>query len=321
MCISKVHEYCQLWKNTIKFIIKSEYSKFSIYVVLFVSAIFANKYVLSVLKFTYPTVFQGWQTLVGVLILKFLTMKKRLDVAVLDKTTAINLLPHSIYFLGAIVAGSKALTTLPIPVFVSVCNLPPACIFLLDYSASPLNPGLVQVTAGVVSLGAAVSIILLDVSMPFADSGYSWLLAHVLFMTAQTLHSRITNPRYSEVDKIYYSNIFSVIILAPSSFYLEEAFSVLHFQHWRQIRFYLGCLLSGILGILLQLCAAKLRSSQRFQQTQALAKLCACLVAVPVFSPELSVSVWGFAAANLISSVLIPSNCESIEKHDDLLNV
>jgi hypothetical protein len=113
----------------------------------------------------------------------------------------------------------------------------------------------------------------------------------------------------------------SVVVLAPSSFYLEEAFSVLHFQHWRQMRFYLGCLLSGVLGVLLQLCAAKLCSTQRFQQTQALAKLSACLVALPVFSPELSVSVWGFAAANLLCSVLIPSNCEVIEKRDDLLNV
>lgn len=300
---------------------KSEYSEFTVYVVLFVSAIFVNKYVLSVLMFTYPTVFQGWQTLVCVLILKYLTLKKQLDVAVLDKSTAISLLPHCLYFLGAIVAGSKALATLPIPVFVSVCNLPPACIFLLDYSASPLNPGLVQVTAGVVSLGAAVSIILVDLSVPFADSGYSWLLAHALFLTAQMLQSRITNPRYSEVDKLYYSNIFSVIILAPSSFYLEEAFSVLHFQHRRQIRFYLGCLLSGVLGVLMQLCAAKLCSNHRFQQTQAIAKLCACLIAVPIFSPELPVSVWGFAAANLISSVLIPSGYELVEKHDDLLDV
>jgi hypothetical protein len=40
----------------------------------------------------------------------------------------------------------------------------------LDYTASPLNPGLLQVTAGVVSLGAAVSIILLDVSMPVSSN-------------------------------------------------------------------------------------------------------------------------------------------------------
>ncbi|KDR15012.1 transmembrane protein 241-like isoform X4 [Zootermopsis nevadensis] len=248
-------------------------------------------------------------------------MKKQLDVTVLDKTTAINLLPHCLYFLGAIVAGSKALATLPIPVFVSVCNIPPACIFLLDCSASLLNPGLVQVTAGLVSLGAAVSVILLDVSLPFTDSGYSWLLAHILFLTAQILHSRITNPRYTEVDKLYYSNIFSVIILAPSSFYLEEAFSVLHFQHRRQIRFYLGCLLSGVLGVLLQLWSAKLRSNQRFQRSQALAKLLACLVAVPLFSPELSVPLWGFVAANLISSVLFSSDYESLEKRDEWLDV
>lgn len=74
--------------------------------------LFILQYVLSVLKFTYPTVFQGWQTLVCVLILKYLTLKKQLDVAVLDKSTAISLLPHCFYFLGAIVAGSKALATL-----------------------------------------------------------------------------------------------------------------------------------------------------------------------------------------------------------------
>jgi peptidoglycan/LPS O-acetylase OafA/YrhL len=113
----------------------------------------------------------------------------------------------------------------------------------------------------------------------------------------------------------------SVIILAPSSFYLEEAFSVLHFQHRHQIIFYLGCLLSGVLGVLMQLWAANLCSSQQFQRTQAIAKLCACLISVPVFSTELSVSVWGFAAANLISSVLIPSGYELSEKHDDLLDV
>ncbi|PSN55260.1 hypothetical protein C0J52_05838 [Blattella germanica] len=321
MHINKLHECFHVCKNYIKFMRKTEYFEFFIYVFLFVAAIFVNKYVLSVLKFTYPTVFQGWQTLVGVIILKFLSMKKQLDVTVLDRVTAINLLPHCVYFLGAIVAGSKALASLPIPVFVAVCNLPVACIFLLDYSASPLNPGLIQVTAGVISLGTAISIILLDLNLPFADSGYSWLLAHILFLTAQILHARIMNPRYTEVDKLYYSNVFSVVILAPSSFYLEEAFSVLHFQHRRQIRFYVGCLLSGILGILLQLWSARLRSDSRFQRAQTLAKLVACALAVPVFSPELSLSVWGFAAVNLVSSVLIPSDCDAFEKSEALLEV
>jgi hypothetical protein len=80
--------------------------------VFFIRSVFTLQYVLSVLKFTYPTVFQGWLTLVGVLILKFLAMKRQLDVTVLDKTTAMSLLPHCLYFLGAIVAGSKALAAL-----------------------------------------------------------------------------------------------------------------------------------------------------------------------------------------------------------------
>ncbi|KAJ9584454.1 hypothetical protein L9F63_021208 [Diploptera punctata] len=230
MLVSKIHEYFHFCKNSIKYFRKVEYFEFFVYVFLFVAAIFVNKYVLSVLKFTYPTVFQGWQTLVGVIILKGLSVKKQLDVALLDRVTALNLLPHCFYFLGAIVAGSKALATLPIPVFVAVCNLPIACIFLLDYSSSPLNPGLVQITAGIISLGTAVSIILLDISMPFADSGYSWLLAHILFLTAQTLHSRITNPRYTEADKLYYSNIFSVVCsctikFLPGRSFLSTSFS------------------------------------------------------------------------------------------------
>ena len=108
------------------------------------------------------------------------------------------------------------------------------------------------------------------------------------------------------------------MVLAPSSFYLEEAFSVLHFQHRRQIRFYIGCLLSGILGILLQLWSARLRSDCRFQRAQTLAKLVACALAIPVFSPELSMSVWGFAAANLISSILIPCESDTLDKSDIL---
>jgi hypothetical protein len=42
---------------------------------------------------------------------------------------------------------------------------------------------------------------------------------------------------------------------------------------------------------------------------------------VPVFSPELPISVWGFTAANLISSVFIPSGYELIDKRDDILDV
>ena len=42
-----------------------KYLEAIVYVALLASSLFANKYVLSVLGFQYPMVFQGWQTLVG----------------------------------------------------------------------------------------------------------------------------------------------------------------------------------------------------------------------------------------------------------------
>ena len=42
----------------------------SVYLLLLAGSLFANKYVLSVLGFQFPMVFQGWQTLVGCLTFK-----------------------------------------------------------------------------------------------------------------------------------------------------------------------------------------------------------------------------------------------------------
>ena len=58
------------------------------------------------------------------------------------------------------------------------------------------------------------------------------------------------------------SRIFSsVVVLAPASLYLEEAFEVLHFPHASRYDFYAGCLLSGVLGLFLNLSFMKVRFS------------------------------------------------------------
>nr|CAD7408538.1 unnamed protein product [Timema poppensis] len=250
-------------------------------------------------------------------------MMNKLEVAALDKNMIISLLPHCIFFVGAIISGSKALAVLPIPIVVCVWSLCPACIFLLDYSATPsVDIGLVTVTAGILSLGTAVSVVLLDIRLPFAESGYSYLLAYVVFVTAQVLQSRITNPRHTEVDKLYYSNMFSVVVLAPSSFYLEEAFSVLQFQHRRQLRFYLGCLMSGILGVLLQLWAARSRPHKWFCRTQCMARLLSCLLSGPLFgTADVKSTVWLFATINLVSTAYIPPESDFIVKNNEALVV
>jgi hypothetical protein len=76
-----------------------------------------SQYVLSVLNFTYPTIFQGWQTLVGVIILKIFVVcsnNKSWQVIRLEKYEFLLLLPHFIFYVSALVAGSKALSKLVI---------------------------------------------------------------------------------------------------------------------------------------------------------------------------------------------------------------
>lgn len=303
------------------FTVRSVYIDFLVYTFLFLSTIFVNKYILSVLNFTYPTVFQAWQTLIGVIILKYMSLRKKLDVSYLDKSSALQLLPHCVFFVGAIVAGSKALSKLPIPVFTSLCNLPVAFIFLLDcYGGSVVK--LVPVTAALLTLGACIAIVILDVSLPFADSGYSWLLAHVIFITAQILHTRCADVRSTEFDRIYYNNMFSVVILAPSSLYLEEAFSALHFQHRRQLRFYAGCLCSGVLGALLQLWTARgARTGGRaFPRVQAAARAIAAALSVLVFGRgDLLPAVWLGVVANLLATGFIPAETVADTPEDEHL--
>uniref|UniRef100_A0A8C9G360 Transmembrane protein 241 n=1 Tax=Pavo cristatus TaxID=9049 RepID=A0A8C9G360_PAVCR len=61
-----------------------------------INLVFVFQYVLSVLKFTYPTLFQGSEIL--------------------------SWLPASVIFVGIIYAGSRALSRLPIPVFLTIHN-------------------------------------------------------------------------------------------------------------------------------------------------------------------------------------------------------
>lgn len=81
---------------------------------IFLIIILTLQYVLSVLHFTIPTVFQGWQTLVCVLLLTTLMRWKkfRVDVLCLEKRIVLRMLFPLICFSLSNVAGSKALAEL-----------------------------------------------------------------------------------------------------------------------------------------------------------------------------------------------------------------
>ncbi|XP_066540134.1 UDP-N-acetylglucosamine transporter TMEM241 homolog isoform X4 [Hoplias malabaricus] len=102
-----------------------------IFCLFFVVSHFTNKYVLSVLKFTFPTIFLGWQTSTGALLLYVTGKFGWVEINGFTRSAALLWLPGSIFFLGNIYAGSKALAILPIPFFFVIQNLSELVFFLI----------------------------------------------------------------------------------------------------------------------------------------------------------------------------------------------
>jgi len=159
-----------------------------IFVLILVLGLFVNKYVLTVLGFKYPTIFQGWQTLGGLLLFKILTVasKSNFKVTPIDRSAFISMLPGFLFFTTSIIANSKALSGTPIPIFVSVYNVLPAAIYALDR----ILPGP-------------------QVGLDFYDSSYFWLVTGVVTSGVYCLHCRIADARYSSWDRLYYNSLLA----------------------------------------------------------------------------------------------------------------
>uniref|UniRef100_A0A3Q2E2V5 Transmembrane protein 241 n=1 Tax=Cyprinodon variegatus TaxID=28743 RepID=A0A3Q2E2V5_CYPVA len=89
---------------------------------IFVVSYFTNKFVLSVLKFTFPTLFQGWQTFIGAVLLLLSGKLGWVELNPIPRAAALSWLPGSLLFVGNIYAGSRALSRIDIPFFFTLQN-------------------------------------------------------------------------------------------------------------------------------------------------------------------------------------------------------
>uniref|UniRef100_A0A673LZR3 Transmembrane protein 241 n=1 Tax=Sinocyclocheilus rhinocerous TaxID=307959 RepID=A0A673LZR3_9TELE len=83
-----------------------------VFCTFFTASYFTNKYVLSVLKFTFPTIFQGWQTSTGALLLLVTWKLGWVEINAFSRSAVFSQLPGCFLFIGNIYAGSKALSLL-----------------------------------------------------------------------------------------------------------------------------------------------------------------------------------------------------------------
>ncbi|XP_074059661.1 UDP-N-acetylglucosamine transporter TMEM241 isoform X8 [Macrotis lagotis] len=167
-----------------------------------------NKYVLSVLKFTYPTLFQGWQTLIGGLLLHISWKLGWVEINSNSRAKVLAWLPSSMLFVGIIYAGSRALSRLSIPVFFTLHNASEVIVYLYQKCISKELTSPAKVWSSVFLLVAAGC-------LPFYDSqfdpvGYFWAAIHLFCVGSyKILHKAQKSSMLSDIDQQYLNYIFS----------------------------------------------------------------------------------------------------------------
>nr|XP_058896861.1 transmembrane protein 241 isoform X6 [Kogia breviceps] len=186
----------------------------------YLASYLTNKYVLSVLKFTYPTLFQGWQTLIGGLLLHVSWKLGWAEINSSSRSDVLTWLPASVLFVGIIYAGSRALSRLAIPVFFTLHNVAEViiCGHQKCFQKEKTSPA--KICSALFLLAAAGC-------LPFNDSqfdpdGYFWAVIHL--------------------------------------FCVGDLLSVLDFPFLYFYRFHSSCCASGFLGFFLMVSTVKLKS-------------------------------------------------------------
>ncbi|XP_029955239.1 transmembrane protein 241 isoform X2 [Salarias fasciatus] len=226
---------------------------------VFVVSYFTNKFVLSVLNFTYPTLFQGWQTLIGAVLLLLSGKLGWVEMRGISRSAAVSCLPGSVLFLGNIYAGSRALSHIDIPFFFTLQNSSHVVsYFILKVLQREKTRRLKLISIALMLLSA--------VSLPFHDpqsdrSGYLWAVGHLLCVGAyRVFQVHYKSSNLSDLEQQCINYLFSVLLLAAAAHPTGDLSGALAFPSLRSYMFHCGCCASALLGFLLLLATVRLKS-------------------------------------------------------------
>ncbi|KAM9307898.1 UDP-N-acetylglucosamine transporter TMEM241 [Gastrophryne carolinensis] len=255
---------------------------------LYLASYFTNKYVLSILKFTYPTLFQGWQTLVGGVFLHIYWKIGWVEINCTSRSDIKAWLPASAFFVGIIYAGSRALSRLPIPVFLTLHSTAEVVTYAVQRVFYREQSSYSKTCSVILLLISAVCLPLHD--SQFDKDGYFWAVVHLICSGFYKVFQK--TQKSSELDQQYINYIFSIVLLASASHPTGDLLSALEFPFLYFYRFHGGCCASGILGFLLMLLSVKLRSSlspAHHLSWNFIAKVFTAVVSLSVFEISLNV--------------------------------
>uniref|UniRef100_UPI00398EB60E UDP-N-acetylglucosamine transporter TMEM241 homolog isoform X4 n=1 Tax=Pristiophorus japonicus TaxID=55135 RepID=UPI00398EB60E len=237
----------------------------------FIASWFTNKYVLSVLMFTYPTLFQGWQTFVGSLLLQIAWKLGWVEIRSHVLWSAkLSWFPGALLFVGSIYAGSRALSKLKL----SFTKLLSMLMTLLAGASLPFN------------------------DLRFDPGGYFWAVIHFACAGGYKVFQKLPKScSLSELEQQYLNYLYSVVLLISAAHPAGDALGALDFPFLYSYRFHSGCCASGILGVALLLVSVKVKSylsTERYGVWTLFTKVLAACLSLVVFETLMNVptSFW-----------------------------
>lgn len=220
-----------------------------------VITIFVNKHVLSNLHFTYPTIFQSWQT--GTAALVILSMStlgySNLNVMSVNRTVLVSWLPASVLFSAMIYSGSVALSRLPVPVFCAIHYISIIVQILLESLLFKKDLPVNSQFSLIVTALAVVMVAATDTQ--FDQIGYKWMMIHCTFSATYVLYGNsLRKNSLSDLDKMFCNAVTSLILLMTISVTTGELFRLIEFPYLYSSHFHLWCMTSGLCGTALSVC-------------------------------------------------------------------
>ncbi|XP_049421247.1 transmembrane protein 241 isoform X1 [Epinephelus fuscoguttatus] len=226
---------------------------------VFVVSYFTNKFVLSVLNFTYPTLFQGWQTFIGAALLLLSGKFGWVEMSHITRSAALSWIPGSFLFVGNIYAGSRALSRIDIPFFFTLQNSSHVVSYII------LKVVHREKTQWLKLIGISF-MLLSSINLPVYDpqfdySGYVWAVGHLLCVGAyRVFQVHYKSSNLSDLEQQCINYLFSVLLLAIAAHPTGDLMGALEFPSLQSYTFHCGCCASALLGFLLLLATVKLKS-------------------------------------------------------------
>ncbi|KAM4543653.1 UDP-N-acetylglucosamine transporter TMEM241 homolog isoform 2-T2 [Fundulus diaphanus] len=257
---------------------------------LFVASYFTNKFVLSVLKFTYPTLFQGWQTFIGAALLLLSAKLGWVEMSRVPRSTALSWLPGSLLFVGNIYAGSRALSRIDIPFFFTLQNSSHVVTYVIVRLFHREKTQWLKVSGLCLLLLPAVYLPLCDPQ--FDHGGYLWALCHLACVGAyRVFQVNHKSPSLSDIEQHCINYLFSVLLLGLAAHPTGDITGALEFPSLQSHTFHCGCCASALLGFLLLLATVRLKrglSLEHFRVWRFLSKVTAVVLSPLVFHMEMN---------------------------------